>query len=105
MMVVLVGVLGVCLEVLLVLLLMLDVLYFCLLFDGVYCECLFGDGWDDYVRLFCLLEDVYVLVVLVGWFYGVGYECGWFLLLLLCLVGIFGGCVEVVWYLVVCVGI
>lgn len=53
-----------------------DVPHSRLLLDGAHCERLPGDGWDDYVRPFRLLEDVHVLAALVGWLYGVGHECG-----------------------------
>ncbi len=81
-----------------------DVPHSRLLLDGAHCERLPGDGWDDYVRPFRLLEDVHVLAALVGWLYGVGHECGWPSPLLLRLAGILGGCAEVARHPVACVG-
>ena len=95
---------GARLEALPALPLMPDVPHSRLLLDGAHCERLPGDGWDDYVRPFRLLEDVHVLAALVGWLYGVGHECGWPSPLLLRLAGILGGCAEVARHPVACVG-
>ncbi|MCQ4319943.1 hypothetical protein [Stutzerimonas stutzeri] len=35
------------------------------------CQRLAGDGWDDYVKPFRTLEDLYVLVAMVSWLYGI----------------------------------
>ncbi len=102
--VVLAGAPGARLEALPALPLMPDVPHSRLLLDGAHCERLPGDGWDDYVRPFRLLEDVHVLAALVGWLYGVGHECGWPSPLLLRLAGILGGCAEVARHPVACVG-
>ncbi len=50
---------GARLEALPALPLMPDVPHSRLLLDGAHCERLPGDGWDDYVRPFRLLEDVH----------------------------------------------
>ncbi|HBN9704369.1 acyl-CoA dehydrogenase [Pseudomonas aeruginosa] len=102
--VVLAGAPGARLEALPALPLMPDVPHSRLLLDGAHCERLPGDGWDDYVRPFRLLEDVHALAALVGWLYGVGHECGWPSPLLLRLAGILGGCAEVARHPVACVG-
>ncbi len=57
--VVLAGAPGARLEALPALPLMPDVPHSRLLLDGAHCERLPGDGWDDYVRPFRLLEDVH----------------------------------------------
>ena len=36
-----------------------------------------GDGWNDYVVPFRSFEDLYVLVALSAWLYGVGLHLGW----------------------------
>lgn len=54
-----------------------------------------GDGWDDYVKPFRTLEDLYVLVALVGWLYGVALEHAWPQGLLLRLTGVLAGAAEV----------
>lgn len=41
------------------------------------CQRLEGDGWADYVKPFRLLEDLYVLLALVSWLYGIGLEAAW----------------------------
>ena len=46
-------------------------------FDATPAECLPGDGWDDYVKPFRSIEDLYVLMALVAWLYGVGLDAGW----------------------------
>jgi hypothetical protein len=59
------------------------------------CHRLAGDGWDDYVKPFRTLEDMYVLASLTSWLYGVGLECDWPQRLQLLLLGILGGAAEV----------
>lgn len=102
--VVLAGAPGARLEALPALPLMPDVPHSRLLLDGAHCERLPGDGWDDYVKPFRLLEDVHVLAALGAWLYGVGHECGWPTPLLLRLAGVLGGCAEVARHPVACVG-
>ncbi|WP_217476477.1 acyl-CoA dehydrogenase [Stutzerimonas stutzeri] len=60
-----------------------------------HCQRLTGDGWDDYVKPFRTLEDLYVMAALVGWLYGVGRECAWPQGLQLQLLGILAGAAEV----------
>lgn len=59
------------------------------------CRRLAGDGWDDYVKPFRTLEDLYVLTALASWLYGVGLDCGWPQRLQLLLLGVLGGAAEV----------
>lgn len=40
-------------------------------------ERLEGDGWTDYVKPFRSLEDLYVLVALAAWIYGIGLQHQW----------------------------
>lgn len=54
-----------------------------------------GDGWADYVKPFRTHEDLYVLVALLGWLYGVALEHRWSQALLLRLVGLLAGAAEV----------
>ncbi len=63
--------------------------------DQAPCRRLPGDGWDDYVKPFRTLEDLYVLTALASWLYGIGLECGWPQRLQLLLLGVLGGAAEV----------
>ena len=63
--------------------------------DQALCRRLAGDGWDDYVKPFRTLEDLYVLAALTSWLYGVGLECGWPQRLQLSLLGVLSGAAEV----------
>lgn len=58
-------------------------------------ERLAGDGWDDYVKPFRTLEDLYVLTAVCAWQFGVGRECAWPEPLLLRLQALLAGCAEV----------
>ena len=40
-------------------------------------ERLEGEGWSDYVKPFRSLEDLYVLVALAAWLYGIGLQHQW----------------------------
>lgn len=68
---------GVTLEVGPLLPLMPDVPHARLRLDAVLAERLPGDGWNDYVKPFRSLEDLYVQSALTAWLYGVGQACGW----------------------------
>ncbi|WP_194788938.1 acyl-CoA dehydrogenase [Pseudomonas sp. UFMG81] len=85
---------GVRLEALPTLPLMPEVGHGRLVMDGAACELLAGDGWDDYVKPFRSLEDLYVLAALVGWLHGVAQECGWPQGVRLRLVGLLAACAE-----------
>lgn len=63
--------------------------------DQAQCERLAGDGWDDYVKPFRTLEDVYVLTAVSAWLFGIGRESGWPGALLLRLQALLAGCAEV----------
>lgn len=54
-----------------------------------------GDGWDDYVKPFRTYEDLYVLVALTGWLYGIALEHAWPQALQLRLIALLAGAAEV----------
>ncbi len=85
---------GVSLEALPTLPLMPEVGHGRLRLQQAACELLAGDGWDDYVKPFRSLEDLYVLTALTAWLYGVGQECAWPQELRLRLLGLLAGCAE-----------
>lgn len=60
------------------------------------CEVLPGDGWDQYVKPFRSLEDLYVLAAISAWLYGTGVENHWPLQLRLRLQGLLAGCAGLV---------
>ncbi|MDF3937036.1 acyl-CoA dehydrogenase [Pseudomonas citronellolis] len=72
-----------------------DVPHARLVLDGAHCERLPGDGWDAYSKPFRCLEDVHVMAALLAWLYGVGLDSHWPRELALRLVGLLGGCAEV----------
>ncbi len=75
--------------------LLVDVPHGRLRLESAACRRLAGDGWDDYVKPFRTLEDLYVMTALVSWLYGVGLECGWPQRLQLQLSGLLAGAAEV----------
>jgi alkylation response protein AidB-like acyl-CoA dehydrogenase len=93
--VVLQGAPGVRIEALPALPLMPDIGHARLHLDQAQCERLAGDGWDDYVKPFRTLEDVYVLTAVSAWLFGIGRESGWPGALLLRLQALLAGCAEV----------
>lgn len=86
---------GVRIEALPALPLMPDIGHARLHLDQAQCERLAGDGWDDYVKPFRTLEDVYVLTAVSAWLFGIGRESGWPGALLLRLQALLAGCAEV----------
>lgn len=86
---------GVRIEALPALPLMPDIGHARLHLDQAQCERLAGDGWDDYVKPFRTLEDVYVLTAVSAWLSGIGRESGWPGALLLRLQALLAGCAEV----------
>jgi len=72
-----------------------DIVHGRLHLERAYCQRLEGDGWSDYVRPFRTLEDLYVLVALVSWLYGIASECAWPQALQLRLIGLLAGAAEV----------
>ncbi|PWB33391.1 acyl-CoA dehydrogenase [Pseudomonas sp. SDI] len=85
---------GVSLEPLPTLPLMPEVGHARLHLEQALCERLAGDGWDNYVKPFRSLEDLYVLSALVAWLYGVGRVSQWPQGLQLRLISVLGGCAE-----------
>ncbi len=63
--------------------------------DGVGCEVLEGDGWDDYVKPFRTLEDLHVLTAVTAWQLGIATLHGWPQALRLRLLALLVGCSEV----------
>ena len=72
-----------------------DIVHGRLRLERVPCQRLAGDGWDDYVKPFRTLEDLYVLVAMVSWLYGIALECAWPQALQLRLIGLLAAAAEV----------
>lgn len=93
--VVLAGDAGVRLEPLPALPLMPDISHGRVHLQQALCERLPGDGWNDYVKPFRTLEDIYVLSALTAWLQGIALECAWPRNLHLQLLALLAGCAEV----------
>lgn len=63
-------------------------------FEHALCALLPGDGWDDYVKPFRSVEDLYILAALVSWLLGIAIEDPWPQTLQLRLLAVLGGCAE-----------
>lgn len=72
-----------------------DIVHGRLRLERAPCQRLAGDGWHDYVKPFRTCEDLYVLVALVSWLYGVASECAWPQALQLRLIGLLAGAAEI----------
>ncbi|WP_130909261.1 acyl-CoA dehydrogenase [Pseudomonas mucidolens] len=86
---------GVRLEALPAIPLMPDISHGRVQLDHALCERLPGDGWDDYVKPFRTLEDIYVLSAMTAWLQGIAQECTWPRSVQLQLLALLAGCAEV----------
>lgn len=63
-------------------------------FENALCALLPGDGWNDYVKPFRSVEDLYILAALVAWLLGIAIEDPWPQSVQLRLLAVLGGCAE-----------